>query len=124
MGNTEILHLDSCINNSTFRNKTVKEILVKNKRNIFNLIKEGYYFDDEVLQLAGISKRIKDISTTNQFVEHIKDIKVYEVDKTPLHKILKELATIEGYSDNYVCKDEEENSGEDEEIEESEQDNE
>lgn len=94
------LSLESVIDNSLFKNKKVVDIINNNKKDIFKLIKEGYSFDDEVLTLAGIKKCVKEVKTTNQIVEHEKDTKVYEVDKTPLHKILKEISTIEGYTFN------------------------
>lgn len=97
MNTNDILHLDSRIDRGPFKNKTIKDI-INNKKEIFRMIKEGYYFDDDVLQAAGITKTIKNSVTSNQVVEHEKDTKQYEVDTTPLQKILKELATIDNYS--------------------------
>lgn len=104
------LQLNSIIESGDFKNKKVVDIVTNNKKDIFKMIKSGFYFDDEVLTIAGIKKIVKDVKTSNQFVEHEKDSKVYEIDKTPLHKILKEIATIEGYTFNEnINKEESEN---------------
>lgn len=118
------LNLNSIIDNGVFKNKKVIDIVNNNKKDIFKLVKEGLYFDDEVLALAGIKKTIKNVKTSIQIVEHSKDTKVYEIDKTPLQKILKEISTIEGYSfnDGSIKDDNEDNVefNEDDDIDESE----
>lgn len=113
---------ESIINNDLFNNKQVIEIINDNKRNIFQLLKKGYEFDDEVLSLAGIKKNIKNVKTRNQIVEHDKDTKTYEIDKTPLHKILKEISTIDSYSmtDKLIKEIDDSEMSEDDEIDDSE----
>lgn len=113
---------ESIINNDLFNNKQVIEIINDNKRNIFQLLKKGYEFDDEVLSLAGIKKNIKNVKTRNQIVEHDKDTKTYEIDKTPLHKILKEISTIDSYSmtDKLIKEIDDNEMSEDDEIDDSE----
>lgn len=113
---------ESIINNDLFNNKQVIEIINDNKRNIFQLLKKGYEFDDEVLSLAGIKKNVKNVKTRNQIVEHDKDTKTYEIDKTPLHKILKEISTIDSYSitDNLIKEIDDNEINEDDEIDDSE----
>lgn len=98
MKKNKSLSLNSIINSGKFNKQTVNEVLTNNKRDIFSLIKEGFSFDDEVLKLAGIKKNVKNSTVKNEIVEHDKDTKVYEVDTTPLHKILKEISTIDNYS--------------------------
>lgn len=119
------LELNSTIESGEFKNKKIIDIIKNNKKDIFKLIKEGYSFNDEVLSTAGIKKTVKDVKTSIQVVEHSKDTRVFEVDKTPLHKILKEISTIEGYSLNDIPlkeNNEEENEefNEDDVIDESE----
>ena len=98
MKNNKVLSLNSIINGGKFNKQTVNKVLKNNKRDIFSLIKEGFSFDNEVLQMAGIKKNIKNKTIKNEIVEHEKDTKVYEIDTTPLHKILKEISTIDNYS--------------------------
>lgn len=116
------LNLNSIIDNGVFKNKKVIDIVNNNKKDIFKLVKEGLYFDDEVLALAGIKKTIKNVKTSIQIVEHSKDTKVYEIDKTPLQKILKEISTIDGYSMETIIKEDNDECefDEDDDIDESE----
>lgn len=116
------LDVNSIIDNGVFKNKKVIDIINNNKKDIFQLVKDGFSFNDEVLTLAGIKKIVKDVKTSNQIVEHIKDTKVYEIDKTPLHKILKEISTIDGYSMETIIKEDNDECefDEDDDIDESE----
>lgn len=56
----EILNMDYTFTKGVYKNKKVSE-LVDIKGCIISLIKDGYYFDDEVLEAACIKKVIRDV---------------------------------------------------------------
>ena len=94
------LNINSVITSGNYKGKTVKDVLENGKKEIFNLIKQGFLFDDEVLSLAGIKKNVRDVTVENVFVEHEKDNKIYEKETTSLSKILKEIRTIDNIDEN------------------------
>lgn len=77
------------------KSKTPEEIIKKDKRRIFKLIKEGLRFDDEVLQAAGIKRIVRDERVENSVCEHKPDNKRLPKDKMPLERILEILSTAE-----------------------------
>lgn len=94
----ELLHLNSTISSADkYNGKTVQDIIETAKKGtIFQLIKRGYMFDDEVLKLCNITKTIRDRRTYNVISEHAaKDTKKYKKDTATLKEILKEINTIE-----------------------------
>lgn len=93
----EQLHLDSIITYRNFKNKTVEEILNSNKKLIFQMIKnDGYYFDDEVLARANITRKIRDVQVVQEIVKHDVDKNKGKLrkDTAPLSEVLKEVLKI------------------------------
>jgi hypothetical protein len=100
----KILSMSDTIN--VGRNKKVLvSDLVGVKGEIFNLIKKGLRFDDEVLKEAHITKTIRDVRINNCDIEHkpIKN-KEYTKETESLKNILKSINTIDKIqeSENYV----------------------
>ena len=90
----ETLHLDSIVNYSNYKNKTVADIIDKNKSVIMKMIRNGYTFDDEVLLKTNIKRSIRDVKYQNEIVKHDVDSKKYVKDSAPLSVVLKEIMTI------------------------------
>ena len=108
------LGMDDIIN--VGRNKKVKvSELVDTKGQIFNLIKKGIEFDDDVLKSAHIIKSNRNDTVSNVIIEHeCEKGKSYEKDKESLKTILKSLNTIdnqseEAYDEDINIEQEEEN---------------
>lgn len=89
----EILDYESIIPYGKNKGKHVKDI-ISDKKEIFSMLKSGFYFSDEVLKLAHIRKVIRDVKYANEVVEHKKDTKIYIKDTDSLSKIIRELETI------------------------------
>jgi hypothetical protein len=79
-----------------YKKRLIKDIVEdKNKKEIFNFIKEGYDVDDEVLESIGIKKRIGEKKAMCVFVDHVKDDVKYEKEEVPIKKVLGEISTLE-----------------------------
>ena len=102
-----MLNINSEMTVGKYKGKTVKYILENDKKEIFNLLKQGVSFNDDVLSLAGIKKNIRNVKITQVFTEHKKDTKIYEKETASLSKILKEIRTL----DNIPEIEENENAG-------------
>lgn len=90
-----------------YKSEKVGDNLVNDKKEIFALLKEGYFFTEEVLNKAGIIRRIKVVPhSSNRITDHIVDKTVYEKDTMSLKNILKSIHTIET-SMNSDCSEEE-----------------
>ena len=75
--------------------------IVNVKGEIFRLIKEGYEFDDEVLEKARIKKTVSNIRVTSEIVRPKKtDNKVYPKETESIKTILKSINTLEDVSSN------------------------
>jgi len=94
------LKLDNIIEDGKYKGKKVSELIL-NKKVIFELLKNGYNFDDEVLLQAGIKKIVRNIRTRTEVVEHEKDTKVYPKEIASISKILKDLETVVNQSQYY-----------------------
>lgn len=94
------LKLDNIIEDGKYKGKKVSELAL-NKKVIFELLKNGYNFDDEVLLQAGIKKTVRDIRTRTEVVEHKKDTKVYPKETASVAKIVKDLETIVNQTQYY-----------------------
>ena len=95
----DVLHLDSVIETAgRYKGKTVQDVIDKKKSAIFQLIKKGVMFDDEVLKICNITKTIRDVRVYNVIVEHEKSTKKYEKDTASIKEIMKEINTLE-YND-------------------------
>lgn len=81
--------------------------VVKMKEQIFNLIKKGFRFDDEVLKEAHIKKTISDIKVYNEIAPRTEtSSKAYGKESESLKNILKSLnildnQTVETTTDRY-----------------------
>lgn len=79
-----------------YKKRLIKDIVEdKNKKEIFNFIKEGYDVDDEVLESIGIKKHIGEKKAMCVFVDHVKDDVKYEKEEVPIKKVLGEISTLE-----------------------------
>lgn len=105
------LHLDSVIEASgKYKGMTVQEVVDKKKSAVFQLIKKGLIFDDEVLKMCNITKTIRDRKVINVIVDHDKPVmKKLAKDTASLKDILKEINTLEYYEDEKT-KETDENS--------------
>lgn len=88
-----ILEIESIINKGEFKGKKVSKILSDDKQNIFKMIKEGILFSDDVLEKAGIKKKIHSVSTVCSVVEHDKSelTKKLEVDTIDVTTLINEI---------------------------------
>lgn len=106
----EILSLDSTFKKGKYANKSVAD-LVGIKGQIFSMIKEGYVFDDEVLEAAHITKTIRDkkVYCSVGCFEHPKDTRVLPVETASMKQILSELNTLEAVGDDVDDRDDSSN---------------
>lgn len=89
------LGMDDVVNVGKNDKITVSE-LVPVKGEIFNLIKKGFEFDDEVLEKAHIKKIVRDEKINNIIVEYTPEKKkTYNKETESLKNILKSLNTID-----------------------------
>jgi hypothetical protein len=102
-----MLNINSEVTIGKYKGKIIKDILKNDKKEIFNLLKQGVSFDDNVLSLAGIRKNIRNVKITQVFTEYEKDTKIYEKETISLSKILKEIRTLDNVSET----DENDNNG-------------
>lgn len=104
----EVLHKDSVISDhGRYEGKTVEELVNKNRRAIFAMIKKGVIFDEEVLAMAHIKHVVHPTVVYNEIVHHDNTPKKkYEKDKAKLEDILKEINTLEHEGDNIPIEDE------------------
>ena len=113
---SKIFKITDKINFGKGKKIAVSEIVEK-KGEIFKLIKEGYEFDDEVLEKAHIKKTIRDVKTITEFVTNKKiDNKSYPKETENIKTILKSINTLEEVSKDDTPS-EEEQSANDEFIE-------
>lgn len=95
MTKEEILHSNSVVESTDkWNGKTVSE-LVEKKGSIFNMVKKGYMFDDEVLSSANISHSTRDHHAYYVISDHEKDTKKYKKETASLKEIIEEISTLE-----------------------------
>jgi hypothetical protein len=94
------LDINSIIDDGKFKGKKVSEV-IKDKKKVFSLIKDGFQLSDDVLAKAGIKKNIYNVKVTTQIVEHEKDNRVYPKETMSVSKIIKELETVERQNQFY-----------------------
>lgn len=107
----KILTLKDTINIGKGKRKVPVAELVESKGEIMNYIKNGYIFDDEVLKLAHITKRVGKPTVTIEVVDRkVAKEKKYAKDTESLKNILKSLNTIDNQStdDDFFTKNNEE----------------
>ena len=100
------LGMDDVVNVGKNNKITVSE-LVPVKGEIFNLIKKGFEFDDEVLEKAHIKKIVRDEKIINVIIEHTSEKKkTYNKESESLKNILKSLNTIDKQNeDTFLSED-------------------
>lgn len=54
-------NIDSIVDNGVHKSKSIRNILNEDRKYIFTMIKNGDEFDDEVLEKAGIKKKISNV---------------------------------------------------------------
>ena len=82
------------------RKKVLVSDIVGLKGKIFELIKEGFEFDDEVLDKAHIKKTCRDEMAYCQITDHKeKKKKEYAKDSESLKSILKSLSTLDNQTE-------------------------
>lgn len=86
--------MDDSVNIGRHKKMLVSD-LVKTKGEIFNLIKKGLQFDDEVLKETHIKKTIRDVRVGTIIVPHQKENKTYEKETESLKNIIKSLNTLD-----------------------------
>lgn len=95
------------------RNKKVLiSDLVGIKGEIFKYVKKGVWFDDEVLEKAGIKRTIRDEKIETVFVDQKvkpKNIKIYPKETESLKNVLKSINTLDNIGNNNGIIFEEEN---------------
>lgn len=87
------LGINDIFEEGKYKGKKVSSV-VSNKKAIFDLLKTGCAFEDEVLEMAGIKKNVHDVKASTEVVEHEKDTKVYPKETESLAKILKEIEVL------------------------------
>lgn len=104
----ELLHKDSVITeHGRYEGKTVEEIINKNRKAIFAMIKKGMRFNEEVLAMAHIKHIVHPPVVYTEIVHHDhKSNKKYEKDTAKIDDILKEINTLEHEGDNIPIEDE------------------
>lgn len=77
--------------------------LVNIKGEIFKYVKKGFWFDDEVLEKAGIKRTIREVKSECVFIEKEKqlNVKTYPKETESLRNILKSINTLDNIGDNY-----------------------
>lgn len=84
------LTLDYVITKGKFKDKTIAEVIDIDRHEIFNMIKKGFYFDDEVLKAAHITCHIRDSKILQTIIDRkvVKDTKVYPKDTKKVSEII------------------------------------
>ena len=85
--------------------------LVGIKGEIFKYVKKGIWFDDEVLEKAGIKRIIREEKVETVFVDQKvkpKNIKIYPKETESLKNVLKSINTLDniGNEDSIIFKEE------------------
>ena len=63
-----INNLDHVFEDGKYKGKKVKDVIKKNKKNIFKLIKDGYVISDEILNQFNIKKEVKNVKIIHDTV--------------------------------------------------------
>ena len=77
--------------------------LVDIKGEIFKYIKKGFWFDDEVLEKAGIKRTVRDEKIETVFGDKKTKLnnKIYPKETESLKNVLKSINTLDNIDDNY-----------------------
>lgn len=113
----EVLTLNSIITKGKYKGKTISQIIDIDRKEIVNLFKKGYYFDNEVMEKSHFKRVTHDVKCENVIVEHCKEKnnKFYATDTKNINEILKDILTLDNtykevdeITDDYNDNDEEE----------------
>ena len=97
------LTLDDTINVGKNKKVLISD-LVGIKGEIFKYVKKGFWFDDEVLEKAGIKRIIREEKVETVFFDKktkSENIKTYPKETESLKNILKSINTLDNIADNY-----------------------
>lgn len=89
------LNIDSEVPYGKYKSTKVSDYLIKDKKEIFNLLKLGYSFSEEILEKVGITKKTNAVQFSCDIAEHEFGNATYEKDSMSLKNILKSLHTID-----------------------------
>ena len=112
----EELTLDYVITKGKFKGKTIAEVIDIDRHEIFNMIKKGFYFDDEVFKAAHITRHIRDSKIIQTIIDRtvVKDTKVYPKDTKKVSEIIDSMNyTNDDYDDDFDDVEEEIDDNED-----------
>lgn len=85
--------MDDQLSYGRIKGKTPRQLIEKNKRKIFDLIKNGFSFDDDVLKNAGITKKITNVRVYNSFCDHYSgETKKMPKERLSYDRIMEELS--------------------------------
>ena len=110
------LTLDYVITKGKFKGKTIAEVINIDRHEIFNMIKKGLYFDDEVLKAAHITRHIRDGKIIQTIIDRkvVKDTKVYPKDTKKVSEIIDSMNYAnDSYDDDFDDVEEEIDDNED-----------
>ena len=97
----EFLQKETKITSGKYKGKTLGKVIeTDGKKGVFTLLREGYYFDDELLSEVGIKKITHEPTIKNEIVRHVKENKVYKKDTMKAERIISELQTIANMGEN------------------------
>lgn len=104
-----LLHYNSIIESEDkYNGKIVSDLI--DKKSIFQMIKKGYRFDDEVLKRSNITKTIRDRRAYYIIAEHEKDTKKYKKETATLSEIFDEIENNEYAKYDSKIEDDNENN--------------
>ena len=110
------LTLDFVITKGKFKGKTIAEVIDIDCHEIFNMIKKGFYFDDEVLKAAHITRHIRDSKIIQTIIDRkiVKDTKTYPKDTKKVSEIIDSMNYAnDNYDDDFDDVEEEIDDNED-----------
>ena len=111
----KVTKMDDILPFGRHKGKTVREMIEKKpetaRKNIMTYLKNGLYFDDEVINTVGIKKIVHEPTITNVVVDRkpYEDTRTMPKDRAKLSTILKELHTIDNTIDNFAINDNDDN---------------
>lgn len=106
----KILKLRSIVPEGKYHSTIVNDKLIKDRKEIIELIKKGYQFSSEVMERAGFVKHIRNVTTKLAVVEHKKDNRIYEKDTSDVKSIIRSISTLDNGNDELTVIEEDDNN--------------